>query len=298
MTAGPEHEYRPKDRNWQAGVSDGRKTGYRDVPQIPQGVRKRGSMDTRHPLIEVAEQVREQSRAFTVAVIFDLDSTLFCVSPRTQHILRQLGHDREFSDQHAEAAEILRHIEVLPTDWGVRQALERTRLKPTPELAHLIRNYWRRHFFSSHLLDKDHIYPSANEYVRHLHDLGADILYLTGRNEAHMKAGTLRALMHWGFPFYAESKLIMKPNEIETDESFKAHVLKRLVQSYDHIWFFENEPVIIDQVRSLVPQVHIVFVNSVHSGQGVAPEDLRTIAPSYSAGLTSGSPQQKPRSSK
>lgn len=250
----------------------------------------------RHPLIEVAEFVRSESQASRVAVIFDLDSTLFCVSPRTENILRRLAEEPEFRSKFAIEAEILKSVVVLPSDWGIRQVLEREIFKETfsnekrPSIAQMeifkaVRDYWRRYFFSSYDLDKDTIYPSANEYVRHLHSLGADILYLTGREEGPMRDGTIKALKAWGFPFEDYTKLIMKPSQVQTDESFKGNVLKELIQKYDHIWFFENEPIIIEQVRPLVPQVRIVFIDSVHAGKALPPQDLPTIRPDYSVGL-------------
>ncbi|NJL25217.1 MAG: HAD family hydrolase [Calothrix sp. SM1_5_4] len=176
-------------------------------------------MIEQHPLIEVAEHVRREAPG--VAVIFDLDSTLFNVSPRTQHILRSLANEPGFAAAHAEAAEVLKNIEVLPSDWGVREALARTNLRPSRDLGDAVRSYWREHFFSSRHLDKDSLYPSADEYVRHLHELGAEILYLTGRGEGAMREGTLRALKAWGFPLYNEASLLMKPSEVQTDEALK-----------------------------------------------------------------------------
>jgi hypothetical protein len=242
-------------------------------------------VDSEHPLIEVSEHVRAEARHSRVAVIFDLDSTLFCVSPRSQHILRQLGGDPGFSQQFTSAAEILRNIEVLPNDYSVRDILARTPIEHTQELAEHIRAYWRKHFFSSIYLDKDSLYPSANEYVSHLHGLGAEIVYLTGRPLATMREGTVRMLYNHAFPLYDESKLFMKPDDLQTDEKFKVTVLKDLVHDYDHIWFFENEPVIIEDIRLHVPQVHIVFVNSAHSKKAPQPVGLRTIQPDFAPGL-------------
>lgn len=239
----------------------------------------------RHPLVEVAEFVRAHAMTSKVAVIFDLDSTLFNVSPRTQTILRRLGRDPAFMEKFAREAEILRDVEVLPTDWGVREVLSRTSIQPSLELFESIRLYWRTHFFSSHDLHEDHIYPSANEYVRHLESLGARILYLTGRWENEMREGTVAALKAWGFPYGGDEVLLMKPSEVETDEGFKAGVLKELAKKFDHIWFFENEPVIINEIRGLLPQVKIVFVNSTHSRKGSPPADLPAIGMSYSEGL-------------
>lgn len=238
-----------------------------------------------NPLVEISQFVTQEAKTSRVAVIFDLDSTLFCVSPRTQEILRRLGHAPEFDAQFSEASEILRNIEVLPTDWGIRGALQRQKLIATDELIKTVRDYWRKHFFAGAFLDYDTIYPSANEYVRHLHELGAHILYLTGRGDTPMREGTRKELERWGFPFFEDSKLYMKPSDVQTDEGFKAAALNQIAEHYDHIWFFENEPIIIQQVRDLVPKVRIVFVNSVHSGRAPAPLDLPTIGMSYTEGL-------------
>ena len=244
-------------------------------------------VNSKHPLIEVSEHVRDEAQRSRVAVIFDLDSTLFNVSSRTQHILRELGKDNEFRNRFATVAEILRDIEILPVEYSVRQVLARRSVESSPELTAAIKAYWSRYFFSNTFLDKDGLYPSANEYVRHLHALGAHILYLTGREDKRMREGTVRVLRQWGFPEFDDSRLLMKASSEELDEHFKVTVLKRLVHEFDHIWFFENEPLIIRDVRALLPQIHIVYVNSAHSGKAPPPEGLRTVLPDYTAGIPS-----------
>lgn len=238
-----------------------------------------------HPLLEVIDCVQKQAPPARVAVVFDLDSTLFCVSPRTQAILRRLGQDQEFSSRNGALAKVLRDIEILPTDWGIRAALERAGAPGELTLFKEVRDYWRSRFFTNHFLEHDTIYPSANEYVCHLHRLGAEILYLTGRNDGSMREGTRKMLKKWGFPFFNDSELFMKPSDVLSDEGFKAQILQGLVKQYDHIWFFENEPVIIEQVRNLVPQVRVVYVHSTHSGRGTPPTDLPRIGMSYREGL-------------
>jgi phosphoglycolate phosphatase-like HAD superfamily hydrolase len=243
-------------------------------------------MSAVNALLEVSEDVEKQLRlGQRVAVVFDLDSTLFCVSPRTQAILRELGGDADFSRRFSEAAALLRGIEVLPTDYSVRRLLQRYPLTATEELGLAIRDYWHQHFFSDRHLDKDILYPSANEYVSHLHALGAQILYLTGRADSRMRAGTVAALRRFGFPEFEDSWLYMKPSEAESDEHFKVTQLKELVREYDYLWFFENEPLIIHEVRAALPQVRVVFVQSVHSGKAPEPEGLLTVVPDYSRHL-------------
>jgi hypothetical protein len=233
-------------------------------------------------LKDISNFVKTHSAAGPVAVVFDLDSTLFCVSPRSQLILRELAADPEFAKLHSAEAEVLKSIEVRAEDWGIRSALMRTQMPVEIEVLNKIRLYWRERFFSSRHLDADLLYPSALEYVQHLKSLGADILYLTGRATGTMREGTLRNLHQRGFPLESEDKLLMKPSDVEADESFKATVLKDLVLKYDHVWFFENEPLIIELVRAQVPQVKMVFVDSVHAGRALPPKDLPTVKPDFS----------------
>lgn len=233
------------------------------------------------PLLTVSEFVKNHAAREKVAVIFDLDSTLFEVSARTRAILQQLGGQSEFKSKFETASETLRTIEVLPTDWGIKSLLTRYQFLASSELVHHVRDFWRKHFFSSHFLDQDEMHPLANEYVRHLAGLGAEIFYLTGRPQSSMRPGTLAALKKFDFPLQSDGHLLMKPSEVETDEHFKTTALKDLVPRFSHVWFFENEPVIIDEVRAALPQVKIVFVDTIHSGKSTPPTDLPRIGRTF-----------------
>lgn len=229
----------------------------------------------------VEEFVKREASSSRVAVVFDLDSTLFCVSPRTRAILQSLGNDPSFQSQFETESRTLKNVEVEPSDWGIRSVLLRHHPDSPMEFFKTVRDYWRRHFFSNSFLEHDITYPSADLYVKHLESLGAEIYYLTGRPGKAMGEGTLRSLQKFGFPLKDPSRLLMKPEDEEADEHFKTQALRELLKSYDHIWFFDNEPVIIHEVRATLPQVHIVFVNSVHSGRAAAPTDLPTIQMSF-----------------
>ncbi|MGE4132726.1 MAG: hypothetical protein AB7F86_13870, partial [Bdellovibrionales bacterium] len=189
--------------------------------------------------------------------------------------------DPSFQSQFEKEAELLRGIEVPPTEWGIRSLLLRHRPDGPIELFHRVRDFWRKYFFSSHFLDHDKIYPFANDYVLHLQSLGAEIIYLTGRPREAMLEGTLKALEKWGFPLTKPQNLMMKTTDLESDEHFKTVVLKDLAPKFDRIWFFENEPLIIDEVRAALPEICIVYVDSVHSGKAHPPNDLPRIGMSY-----------------
>lgn len=227
---------------------------------------------------EILSQILDDVERHTnCAAVFDLDSTLFCVSPRSQAILQDLSKEKWFIDKFPEAAKHLSNIEIQPTEYGIKAALIRTGLKPTPELSEAVRKYWRKHFFSNSHLRHDLIYPGAEEFVTRVHEGGATVFYLTGRNDAAMRAGTMLNLRTWKFPDIPVDRVIMKPSDLQSDETYKEDRLKELSVHYERIWFFENEPAIIHQVRKALPDVRIVFIDSAHSGKANPPTDLLTV---------------------
>jgi hypothetical protein len=211
------------------------------------------------------------------AVIFDLDSTLFCVSPRSEAILRELATADWFHSRFPEAAKVLAKVEIQPTEYGIKPALLRAGLAPSNELIETVRRFWRERFFSNSHMRHDLIYPGADVFVRRVHDAGADVYYLTGRNETLMREGTMSNLKTWKFPNLPFERIMMKPSDLDSDENFKELRLKEMTPRYDRLWLFENEPVIIHQLRKSLPQLRIVFMDSAHSGKADPPKDLLTL---------------------
>ena len=211
------------------------------------------------------------------AAVFDLDSTLFCVSPRSQAILRELSIQDWFRQKFPDASRVLASVEILPTEYGIKSALVRSGVQPTPGLVEQVVTFWRERFFSNTHMHHDLTYPGAQDFVRRVHEGGADVYYLTGRNESKMREGTMRNLTSWKFPDVPLERVMMKLDSEEADHVFKERRLKDLSLNYKHIWFFENEPVIIHHVRRELPGVHIVFVESTHSGKADPPTDLLTV---------------------
>jgi hypothetical protein len=211
------------------------------------------------------------------AAVFDLDSTLFCVSPRSEAILHDLAKEPWFIEKFPREAVILSTIKVEPTEYGIKAALMRTPLQPTEELIEAVKKYWRSKFFSNSHMRHDLVYPGAPEFVKRVKDAGATVYYLTGRNESLMKDGTHLNLKNWSFPDIPIERVMMKPSDLDSDENFKEMRLREMSSKYDCIWFFENEPVIIHQVRRALPDVRIVFIDSAHSGKADSPTDLLTV---------------------
>jgi FMN phosphatase YigB (HAD superfamily) len=108
-------------------------------------------------------------------LVFDLDSTLFDVSPRIRKILLNFAKDPTHQKLFPEATQTLNEIELHRKDWGILEALQRIGLDHRhPEFLHSVHNYWHTHFFSNEALLDDVPYPGAVEFVKKFHQMGAN----------------------------------------------------------------------------------------------------------------------------
>jgi hypothetical protein len=210
-------------------------------------------------------------------VVFDLDSTLFDVSPRLKKVLHDFAEVPEHQRLFPQACEILKKVETYRSDWGVKNAVIRAGLdKHHPEFHQALKEFWVKTFFSNEYLEYDIPYEGAVEYLRQIWELGAEIVYLTGRDVHRMGLGSRDVLLKWDFPLDdLRAQLVLKPQKGMDDAQFKSDWFSQLRKSYyGKIWFFENEPVNVNLVRLEHEHVDIVFFESTHSGKEDAPTDL------------------------
>lgn len=200
--------------------------------------------------------------------VFDIDSTLFCVSPRTQQILRDCSGDADLGLRYCPELELIEKVEVLSTDWGIFPGLKRSRIKATIDFFEEIKLFWQSRFFSNDYLKFDTPYKGAIAFAQALAANGAEIYYLTGRDRPRMGPGTVNQLRFWKLPF-EERSLFMKEKSGAHDEIYKFEKLSQLVSHNPEklIYFFENEPVIINYMIRELPQVASIWFESVHSGR-------------------------------
>ncbi len=220
-------------------------------------------------ILNISAQNAAQNKS-TLAV-FDLDSTLFNVSTRTQKILH------EFADLHK--IDHLKNVEIKLEDWGMKEALIRAGYKAEDDLEMLksIRDFWSERFFSNEYLHYDVPYLGAISFVQDLADTGCEIFYLTGRDQARMYKGTVEVLNKWGFP-YKKENLFLKPEKSQDDELYKLDWFKALDDArYTNIFFFENEPVNINAITKFCPQVDVIFLDTTHSRKEQISSPLKQI---------------------
>lgn len=208
------------------------------------------------------------------AIVLDLDSTLYQVSPRSHFILR-------------EAADVLSKRLPSPVRRAFNSLLEshvgysiqdtfsnlglRIQSPAIQKAWQSIRAFWWERFFSDSYLKYDRPYLLASHFVRRMHANGAHILYLTGRNNLAMREGTLANLQRDGFPLDSNTLLRMKmgrrhPMDRHSDDAtFKARIAGQWAEKYNILACFENEPRNLVSLARAVPESMPVFVDTVCS---------------------------------
>jgi hypothetical protein len=220
------------------------------------------------------------SRGRPFLTVFDLDSTLFDLTLRVSTIIDHFAEDPENRKKFPSECSSLKSVKILRTDWGIGEALNRLGLSESrnPELWRELHSFWAMSFFSNHFLHHDEPLPGSVEYVKTLTELGAHVMYLTGRDVPRMLKGTEQSLSDCGFPLGIQGvSLVLKPQAKLDDAWFKIEIIKDVAKNYDKIWFFENEPVNLNLAAAQCPEIGLVFIDSTHSGREQVADTLDRI---------------------
>jgi hypothetical protein len=208
-------------------------------------------------------------------VLFDLDSTLYEVGPRTFQILKEwlkTAESRAFPNI-VSALEKLQHAQV---GYSIADTLTAAGLSPedakVKEAIHAIKPFWADRFFTSAYLPYDHAYPGAADFARRVYELGAEVVYLTGRDEPGMGQGTRDNLIRDGFPWNVErTHLLLKPAAHLPDLQHKVNAAEYIRKHGTLVASFENEPPNIAALYEVFPDAMHVFVDTVYSDHCAMP---------------------------
>jgi hypothetical protein len=214
--------------------------------------------------------------------IFDIDSTLYDVTPRNQQIVRHFGQTKELD---FDLKIMLQNFDSKSEDWGIKPGLMRLKLNSlSHDLVKAIKNHWDTHFFSKDFLHLDQEYPGAVHFLQKLDELSS-VYYLTGRDQERMGEGTYEQLKASRFPMDPQrNKLILKPDKGLLDHTYKLEELMKLQDKFQEIHFFENEPVILNAVYDQAPQIKLYYIDSVNSGRAEIYPHIQKIKPIYTLG--------------
>jgi hypothetical protein len=209
--------------------------------------------------------------------VFDIDSTIFNVSPRNQAIFdlfRTLNMKKN-----EELLKFDPKLKLTAEDWGLDPYTDHLGGEDSL-LRKKALKFWRKHFFAGTFLHTDKPYPYATQWIKKLAERGASIKYLTGRDNHRMRTGTLAQLKHWGLPLIKDSDLITKPQKGLKDGPYKRDALKKLIGDFkgSKIFFLDNEPAVLD--HCLFPEeknYKIIYIESTHSSRSTPQSDWVTL---------------------
>lgn len=233
-----------------------------------------------HMLSQILDKIKDlTSQGQKSLAVFDLDSTLFDVSPRLERILMDFAASPLNQKRFPEQVALFKKIKTLRTDWGIQGALQRAGLDGHhPEFQEAVREYWQKSFFSNHYLQFDDVYEGALEFTQAVEKAGAEIAYLTGRDVERMGTGSFEILKQWGFPLNEKASLVLKPHRSMDDAQFKTdYFIEAEKSNYAKIFFFENEPVNLHHLAQFCPHVEMIFFESTHAGKAEPPMDIPRI---------------------
>ncbi len=205
----------------------------------------------------------DTERELSSLVIFDLDGTLFDNRPRTNFILTEIASRFEESlPQLCNAMDKYRDINLF--QYSVRETLKNLNVTDEREVSFIERE-WKKRFFSDEYQKYDIPIAGAARYVSRIHDAGATVIYLTGRDAPKMLVGATESLRLFGFPVGITGTMtIVKQMFEEKDEVFKKEVASYLRRIGRVEGIFENEPANSNLLQAAFPDASSFFVLSQH----------------------------------
>lgn len=239
-----------------------------------------------HPLKN--EEVLGQVVAWTKesklppVLLLDLDSTLYEVGPRSYEILKEwmaTPSSREFSKVRDQLAQLKHsHVGYSLKDTFANIGLNIKDSSVVDALKHA-KAFWSERFFTSDYLRHDVAYEGAAKFAQNAYEAGADLIYLTGRDEPGMGKGTRARLIQDGFPFdRPRTHLLLKKASHLDDLDHKQKAADYIQRTGSLVASFENEPPNLVALAEIFPAAMHVFVDTIYSDRPAMPrKDLYRI---------------------
>lgn len=198
--------------------------------------------------------------------LFDIDSTVMDTAPRNFHILREAAQEIPRLRAVAEA--------VGPEDfgWSVFGPVQE-RISLTDEEKRKLEEFWRARFFSGSYVHYDRPYPGVAKLLTELRNRGMKIVYLTGRDEPNMSAGTRDSFAEHSLPVGPGSRFVFKPTAEEADLPFKERACAALAAEAKVLLAVENEPANANMMRIIFPEAVVALIDTVTSPHAVEPAE-------------------------
>jgi hypothetical protein len=224
----------------------------------------------------ILDRVRAARRPHGPApvAIFDLDGTLMDNRPRVVAIIRELGATWE--RVHPEAAAACGRANPDDIVYGFIDNLKHLGIVD-PALHEEGLEFWKGRFFTDAHQRYDIEVIGAREYVHAVHDAGAIVVYLTGRDLPGMALGSFASLRDLGFPIgVLGAELVVKPTFEMPDAAFKREVAPSIARLGELVAVFDNEPANVNLFLETHPTATGVFLDTQYAPNPI-PLDPRVV---------------------
>jgi hypothetical protein len=225
----------------------------------------------------VHSEIERELRGKTQPVLLlDLDSTLYRVEPRSHQILREWLDDAE-SRKFGALRDRIAALKPEHVGYSLLDTFGKLGLSVMDpgieDVLHSTQKFWNRRFFTNEYLAYDHAYPGAPEFVQKAYALGAEVVYLTGRDAPGMGKGTHDRLVGDRFPIdLPRTHLLLKENFELDDLEHKSKAADFVRTLGPLVASFENEPPNLVALSDLFPAAMHVFVDTVMSPRPALPK--------------------------
>jgi len=226
--------------------------------------RRLPSLDRTALLHRIVDGVRAVRAAGAPAVVvFDLDGTLIDNRPRVVAILHELAD--HWHARHTVAAACCAAAQRDDIVYGIVENLRRLGVTD-PALHREAFDFWKARFFADPHVRHDVEVRGARAFAGAVHDAGAVVVYLTGRDLPNMALGSFASLRDLGFPIgRIGTELVVKPAFETPDVVFKRSVAPDLGRLGTVVATFDNEPANVGVFLEAHPSSVGVFLDTQYA---------------------------------
>ncbi|HVY48324.1 MAG TPA: HAD family hydrolase [Minicystis sp.] len=216
-------------------------------------------------LDDIVARVRAQRASGGAApvVVFDLDGTLLDNRPRVTAILHELA--AAWRERHPKDADACARANPDDIVYGFIDNLVRLGVTDPARHAEGLA-FWKARFFTDLHQRHDVEVRGARAYVRAVHEAGAVVVYLTGRDLPGMALGSFASLRDLGFPIgVIGAELVVKPTFEMPDAAFKRDVAPELARLGEVVAAFDNEAANVNLFLEAHPSCAAVFLDTQYA---------------------------------
>ena len=202
-------------------------------------------------------------------IIFDLDDTLFYSSSRNLVIFQEFIKRKKIKKEFPYEVKQIKKIKRDQIEYRFDQTMNNLEISNVAFISQL-KIFWRARFFSNDYVKEDEVIGGSVAYVNKLYNLGAKIVYLTGRNN-DMRSGTILSLKENKFPYSKNAILITKKDKRMNDVIYKKSAFKDIELLGTVVGAFENEPKNLNAMLDYFPESTGFFLDIARKNKDDIP---------------------------